>query len=108
MNLPDRNVRLWQDSQEVETIVSTSPYSVVQRDDILLVDTTSGTITITLPAAINGRKLTIVKTASANNAILQPSGSDIILLASGTTITLTAKAESVVLKAVSSNTWVRL
>jgi len=63
--LPDRDVALWQDSQETERVVSAN-YTVADRDTIVIVAVAaSGTITITLPEPRNGRKLQIVNLSSA-------------------------------------------
>lgn len=63
---PSRDSRLWQDSQE--TLVSvTAAYTLLPKDDWLLVDTTAGAVTITIPAPRNGRKFTIIRTAGTND-----------------------------------------
>lgn len=63
---PSRDSRLWQDSQE--TLVSvTATYTLLPKDDWLLVDTTAGAVTITIPAPRNGRKFTIIRTAGTND-----------------------------------------
>ena len=65
-SLPDRDVALWQDSQETEHVVSAN-YTIADRDTIIIVETTaSGTITITLPEPRNGRKLQIINLSSAS------------------------------------------
>jgi len=63
---PSRDSRLWQDSQETVTSV-TSAYTLAAKDDWLLVDTTAGAVTITIPAPRNGRKFSIIRTAGAND-----------------------------------------
>ena len=58
--LPDRNVTLWQDSQETQKYI-TSDYTVSDKDDYVVVDqTATGTVNIQLPAPRNGRKIYLV------------------------------------------------
>jgi hypothetical protein len=67
--LPDRDVALWQDSQETEHVVSAN-YTLTDRDTIVIVAASaSGTIVITLPEPRNGRKLQIVNLSSATVSI---------------------------------------
>jgi hypothetical protein len=57
---PDRDVTLWQDSQEHQQFI-TSDYVVNKRDTYVIVPATaSGSINITLDASRNGRKLSII------------------------------------------------
>jgi len=66
---PSRDTLLWLNS--LENVVRTSANrTVVSSDDYLLVDTTAGDVTITLPAARNGRKLVIANYAGANDVIV--------------------------------------
>lgn len=74
---PSRDSRIWQDSQEKETSV-TADYTVTGEDDYILVDTTAGVVEVTLPDAISRRKITIIRTAGANNVTLTPVGTDTI------------------------------
>ena len=48
------------------------------QDEVVYVDTTSGNITLTLPAGAAGRVLAIQRIAGANNIIVQRAGSDTI------------------------------
>jgi hypothetical protein len=84
---PSRDSRVWQDSQEKGTAV-VSHYTVRSDDDYVLVDTTSGAVTITLPSTISRRKLTIIRTAGANNVTISPSGTDTIDGAASKTISV--------------------
>lgn len=54
-------------------------YSPTNDTEILMVDTTSGDIRITLPVANKGREFQIVKIAGANSVIVIPSGSDTVV-----------------------------
>lgn len=55
-----------------------SPYTLSANDDVLLCDTSSGSITINLPAAAVARKavLTFVKTSASNTLTLDPNASE--------------------------------
>ena len=92
---PSRDSRVWQDSLETTKTISTN-YSVTADDDYLLVDTTSGSVTITLPSAASGRKLTVQRIAGANNVILETSGADTI--DGATTFTVSDTRRSVTIK----------
>lgn len=64
----------------------TSDYTVTARDDIILVDTTTGVVTITLPTAAQGREFEVVKTTIPNRIDVVPSGTDTILWTTGVSI----------------------
>lgn len=55
-------------------------------EDFILVDTSAGNVTVTLPRAINGTEVEIMKKYLANTLIILPQGSDTILLTTGVTI----------------------
>jgi hypothetical protein len=60
LTFPDRDIALWQDSQEHQQFI-TEDYTVNKRDTYVIVPTTAtGTINITLDASRNGRKLSII------------------------------------------------
>lgn len=54
-------------------------YSPTQNTEILLIDTTSGDIRVTLPVANKGREFQVVKVAGSNSVIVIPSGSDTVV-----------------------------
>lgn len=59
----------------------TTATTVLDSDETMLVDTTSGAVTVTLPTAstVRGREFTVVKTnAGANNVTIAAAGSDTI------------------------------
>ena len=64
----------------------TANYTILSSDSAVTADTTSGAVTLTLPAAsaMTGRSLRIIKTAGANTLTIQRAGSDTILPSSGT------------------------
>ena len=66
-----------QSSTNVQT--KTGNYTPTEQDDILLVDTTSASVTITLPTAKAGREYEIVKTVNANALTIVPTGSDTVV-----------------------------
>ena len=75
--------------QQLERVVSvTSAYTVKYDNDFILVDTTGGAVTITLPLARNGVHFTIIRVAGANNVTVARSGSDTI--DGGTSATISA------------------
>ena len=66
---PSRDTLLWLNSLEKVKNVN-ADYTVSNNDDYLIVDTTTADVTITLPRAVNGRKLVIANFAGANDVIL--------------------------------------
>lgn len=66
-------------AQPVTNISASGIYSVTRADELLLCDTSSGIITIQLPAAANGREFQIAKTSAANALIIVPESGDTIL-----------------------------
>lgn len=101
--LPSRDVRLWQDSQEITRTISAN-YTLTDRDDHLLVDSTSGNVTVTLPKIRNGKKYSIVHQTGSNLLTIQPTSPDTIVLPFGTTISI-FKGSSLNFKAI-NNSWV--
>ena len=75
-----------QQTENVKTV--TANYIVASIDDYLLVDTTSGNVTLTLPKAKNGRLLFFKKIVAANSMILSANGSDKIDGASTQTVAI--------------------
>jgi hypothetical protein len=64
----------------IETI-ATTPYSQTENDEVLLVNATSGPITVNLLPAVNrsGKQITIIKTdASVNAVTIDPNASETI------------------------------
>lgn len=66
------------DTQNVKTITSAdSPYTVLPSDDIVLLNTAGGNITLTLPALgtlVAGKEFTFKKIAAANTVTINPPG----------------------------------
>lgn len=89
---PSRDTMLWLNSLEYVRNVD-ADYAINDDDDYLVVDTTVANVTITLPKAINGRKLVVSNFTGANNVILTStvninnSASD-LTIATGVTMTI--------------------
>jgi hypothetical protein len=73
----------------------TTSYTAKYSDDYLLVDTTAGAVTITLPPARSGSIFVIMRTAGANNVTIVPTGAEtvngaasLVISASFTPVTL--------------------
>ena len=60
------------------TLVS-SDTTITSKQDYLIVDTSSGNVTVTLPFSNNGREIEIMKNAQANYLSIVPFGDDVIL-----------------------------
>ena len=77
---------------------SAATYNATQTDgiQIILCDTTSNNVTVTLPSAVSNTAIFhIKKIASANSMIIDPSGTETI--DGGTTVTVTEQFESLML-----------
>jgi hypothetical protein len=74
---PSRDSRVWQDSLE-KVITVTASYTVSAEDDYILVNTTTGVITITLPNSITKKKIVIIRIAGSNNVTISPVGTDTV------------------------------
>jgi hypothetical protein len=64
--------------QIANRVTVTADYTVLHADDYILVDSTAGAVTVTLPTARNGLQFTILRTAGANNVTIVPSGAETI------------------------------
>lgn len=65
----------------VAVVAKTANYTATAADEVILVDATSGAVTITLPAAagVSGRRYTVKKTDLGLNTItIDPNGSELI------------------------------
>lgn len=66
--------------QEIEVVKYISGnYQVEYRDDILVVDSSAATVTVTLPKARGGKVFQILKQSAANTVVIVPSVGDTIL-----------------------------
>ena len=90
---------------EVERVrrVSSSQ-NLTYDDDIILLDSTSGTLSIAIPLARGGKRLTLIRTSGANNVTLSRSGTDTINGA--TSLTISSNYSPVRLKALQGTGWV--
>jgi hypothetical protein len=74
--------------QQIANRVSVdADYSISYSDDFVLVDSTAGVVTVTLPAARNGLQFTILRVAGGNNVTVVPSGAETVNGAASVTIT---------------------
>ncbi len=81
-------------------------FTVDDRQDFVLVDTSSASVTITLPRIRNGREVEIIKTVSANRVTVIPSGTDTVLGGSG--VIIVNRFDAIRLKAVDGIGWVAI
>ncbi|MGE3487443.1 MAG: hypothetical protein AB7L09_22205 [Nitrospira sp.] len=86
------------------TSTKTAAYTAVSGD-LVMVDTTGGNVTITLPPAAAGAVVGVKKLVAANTVTIQRAGSDTIGAAGGTSGTIVAAEQVIVLQANGSN-WV--
>jgi len=102
--LPERNVRLWQDSQEIVRYVS-ADFTLTDKDDHILVDSSAGNVTITLPPMLNGKRYWVIHETGNNGCIIQPSAGDSIVLPYGATSVTIFAGSSLVFKGLLNNQW---
>jgi hypothetical protein len=89
------------------TVPVTSNYTVSRSDSFIPVNATSGSVTITLPAAkeTKGKRYTVKKVdSSTNSVIVDPTGSDTI--DDATTATLNIQYESICIMSDGSEYWI--
>ena len=63
-------------AEPVRNIVGVTTYDIARTDELLLVDTSTGSVTVVLPPAGRGREFKAAKVSAANNIVLQPSGGE--------------------------------
>lgn len=63
--------------QYIGKVITTSTYTVLQTDEVLFGDTSSNSITLTLPASGIFRQLTVTKTSASNTLTIDGNGSNI-------------------------------
>lgn len=76
-------------------------YSVGRNDELLLVDTTSASVTVTLPPADNGREFSVTKVSPNNTLFIVPTPPSTIIGAEG--VQFTGNFTSLRIKAVNQN-----
>lgn len=103
MSLPERNIRLWQDSQEIVRYID-SNYTPTDKDDHIIVDSSTGDVTITLPKVLSGKRYWFVHQTGNNLLTIQPSGGDTIILPYDVSISI-FKGSSLVFKGMLNNQW---
>ena len=84
-------------------VTASGDYSVSDKDDFVLADTSAGNITVTLPRAADGREFEVVKTAAPGVVTVVPTGTDTILGTTG--VTATAQWTALHFKATNGN-WI--
>lgn len=64
----------------INPTAKTGNYTLTSDDEIILVDTTSGDVTISAPTAVGnqGKEWTIIKIVAANKVVIDPDGSETI------------------------------
>lgn len=80
------------------TAISSTPYAITTRDEILTVDTTGGAVTINLPQASRGRELRVIRVAGSASVTLLPTGSD--TLNGGASLVISSSYSPIHLKAI--------
>ena len=94
----------FQDSESVRTVTTTG--NVTYNDDILLVNTTSGAVSLTLPIARGGKTYSVVRTAGANTVTLLPASGNTINAAAS--VVISASFTPVRIKALKGIGWVQV
>ena len=76
----------------LQTVANQKAYSgtitLTGKEDFVLVDTSTGNSTLTLPRAVNGLEIEIMKLDATNTITVLPEGTDTILLNTGATISV--------------------
>ena len=74
----------FQASENMRTVTASG--AITYNDDILLVNTTSGAVTLALPIARGGKSYSVVRIAGANAVTLTPAAGNTINLTSSVSI----------------------
>lgn len=72
-----RHLETLQSIEAVRTV--SSNYTASYIDDIILVDSSQGNVTVTLPPARGGRKFCIIKKSATNSVIVRFTGDETML-----------------------------
>ena len=94
----------FQASENVRVVTTTGV--VTYNDDILVVNTTSGAVTLTLPKVRGGKTYSIVRTAGANAITIVPTAGDTINLTSS--VSISSNFVPMRLKAVKGMGWLQV
>ena len=100
-HLADRATNAGLQSDLRQSAIASASYAAQQFDDILVCDTTSAAIAITLPPARNGKELIVVFNAGTNAITITPNSGDTI--ESTASLLLTTVKSSAHLKALGTN-----
>jgi len=73
------NDRLALMKAEPVSVIGGAEYTLIARDELILADTTAGSIKITLPPPANGREFQVVKLAAANMLTILPTAPSVVL-----------------------------
>lgn len=84
-------------------LTKTANYTITAIDDTIFVDTTSASVTITLPAATINKTIRIAKKVAANSLIIQRAGTDTI--EGQTSLTITGQYSTIQLHSDGTSTW---
>ena len=93
--------------QELESLREvTSSAAITMDDDIILVDSTGGAFTLSLPASRGGKRYTFTRVGGAGNITITPQSPDTINGASS--LVISSSYTPVRLKSVNGRGWVTL
>lgn len=71
-NVVREDIIQYQDATRLRTV--SADYAVTYEDDVVIVDTSAGNVTVTLPLALGQKEFTIVKASTLNTVIIHFSG----------------------------------
>ncbi len=93
--------------QSLTTVIEVSAdFTVDDRWDYLLVDTTTGNVNIYLPQALNGREIEVIKAAAAYKLNILPVAGETIIGATG--VIIQSKYDALRVKAVQGMGWIAI
>lgn len=107
-HLADRATNAALQSAAMQASITASPYTVRSDDDFLLVDTSSTSITLTLPPARNGKEYEVIKVAAGNAVFIEPNAANgDTVLGSTTGVVIYNRFDALRLKAITGG-WVAI
>ena len=103
-------IRLGKRSPSTFAILAKAANFTIEQNDVFIIDSTAGNVTVTLPKAraARGRQLIVYKRVAANTVTVQRTAADVIGYAGGTSVNLAAQDAKLQLISDGETCWLRI
>lgn len=78
-HLSDRATNAGLQNDARVSLVTGAAYAIAPGDDFVVLDTTSGAVTVTLPRARNGKEIEVILQAGTYNGVILPQSGETIM-----------------------------